>query len=144
MHTINPYMLIIIGIMFEIMAAFFLISAFYRNRIFQTFIRVSIWSKKKAGNMIIVLIPALIPLIYFVYAEISGIKLNTTVGLSIPIIIALVGYVSILDDSEKFKSLISRKDDKRQIGTYGFMMLLVGNIFQIIGVIWQANLSNIA
>ncbi len=136
MRVINPSVLIIMGIMFEVIGALFLaLESFGSNRIskMMSFVnRLSRWSKQSFVNLFIVGSPLVILLSLAIFFEIEAL-----VGLTIPILSLVIFHSVLMDNSSQIENWLLMKTTEKRISPIGFILLLIGNVFQIISVIWQ-------
>lgn len=134
MNPFNQYSLSVMGIMSEIIGAFFLtLEAFGPKWVDNTigkFVQFSVWSKKKAIRTLVL---ALIVVLPFVLASMSKILLS----LLLPISIFILLFTTIVDDAGRIKKWATVSVNTKKIGPWGFIMLLIGNLLQLISTIIQ-------
>ena len=132
--------MIITGIIFEIMGAFILaLEAFGKKRVKNIVNRIdsfSRWSKKSMVNMFLA---TLVPMALVVLAII--IQSDILIGLVLPILILQLFQTFLIDDASSIVNWESRRKKVKIISPYGFLLLLAGNVIQVICVIWQMKLK---
>ena len=136
MDSINPYMVSIMGIMFEVLGALFLtIEAFGKNRvnkIFTLITKISEFSKKNFRNLILCNSP-------FILLIALGVIFDSEIfiGLIVPILILYHFVIFVLDNPKLIGLLFNKIIKEGKISPFGFIILLLGNLLQIISLIWQ-------
>ncbi len=136
MEAFTPHTLIISGIIFEVIGAFILaLEAFGKKRVKNIVKKIdnfSQWAKKRLINMLLVIFP-------FIGLTLIGFLFNSEVlvGLAIPFALLSIIQATIIDDARAIVDWESRPKKFKKIGPYGFILLLVGNLLQVISVIWQ-------
>ena len=118
MNVINPYVLIIIGIMLEIIGALFLAMESFgndgANKIIQTVLKISNWSKNKFGisGIIQFLLLGLL-VVAFLF------NLQSIIGLLIPICFLMIAIPVFMDHHEDIENWLSQKDKENKISPIG-------------------------
>jgi len=137
---LNYHVLIFMGLILEIFGALFLsmeaIGIQRFTRTYKYIYKISSWSKKNLFRLSLLSAPPfLLILIGFLF------RIELLVGLSIPLLF-LSSLTSILIDfphlNEKW-IIIKTKEGK--IGPIGFLIIVLGNILQLISVVWQMSLG---
>jgi hypothetical protein len=132
----NQYSLSVMGIMFEIIGSFFLtLEAFgfkWIEKSLHYFVTFANWTRKSLLRTFIVVIILLFPFL-------SGMifKSKVIVSLLLPMSVFILLFITLFDESKNLKQWTIIVINKKKIGPIGFIMLLIGNILQLISVIIQ-------
>ena len=136
----NSYLFSIMGILFEILGSLFLsmeaIGLDRFTKIFNGIKRISIWSKKSIWRISLLIIPFFVVITYGIFSQ-----SRLIVGLTIPILLTLCLISSVLDLPNYYEKWIWIKTKNGGIGPIGFILILTGNLLQLINVIWQMSLG---
>ena len=128
------------GIFFEILGVLFLsieaigIRQFTRSYNFLS--KLSKWSKRSFIRMLVLNIP---PFIFIIIGYVF--KRELLIGLMIPIFI-LNGIISfLLDHPDIYEKWILIKTNEGKIGPFGFLLILLGYVMQLVSIVWQMSLN---
>jgi len=124
------------GIFFEILGVLFLsieaIGLKRFTRAYNFISKLSKWSKRSFITMLVLNLP---PFIFIIIGYVF--KRELIIGLMIPILI-LNGIISfLLDHPDIYERWILIKTKEGKIGPFGFLLLLVGYVLQLVSIIWQ-------
>ncbi|HBH49567.1 MAG TPA: hypothetical protein DDX98_13050 [Bacteroidales bacterium] len=130
LYIYNPYLFSIFGIVIEVIGAGYLsIEAFGRDNLTNLelkFSRFSKWIKGSRGLLVsIILIILSIPTIGMFLGN------KTMIGLTIPVCFFLAAFGILLD----YPFSVNKLQGNTKIGPKGFLLLLIGNILQLIKII---------
>ena len=130
------YSLSVMGIVFGILGALFLSMEVIGLDRFKTILRFnrnfSVWYKKSIKRMCAFLIPP------FIILMIGGILENPIIiGLFLPILFFLFLFSFLVDNPELIEKWILIKSEKRTIGLFGFILLLIGSMLHLCSLVIQ-------
>ena len=136
MNLFNQYSLPVMGIMFEIIGSFFLtLEAFGSNWtdiFFKKIIQFSNWTKRSLFRLLIISFIFLLPFITAILFE-----SKILIALFLPISFLILLSSTLIDDAQNLKKWTIIIINKKKISPIGFIMLLIGNILQLIAIIIQ-------
>jgi len=135
-NVFNYHVFSIMGIFFEIIGGLFLsmeaIGLERFSRIYGFIHRLSRWSKKSLLRMFVLLTPLVFPL---TLAILFNSKI--LIGLIIPIEFLVILITILIDHPEYNEKWIIIKTKEGKIGPIGFLLIVFGNLLQLISIIWQ-------
>ena len=137
MKVINPEMLIVMGIMFEVIGALFLsVESFGAKRVIKylnSYKKFVLWSKGNFGRFLLISIAPLLPIMYLTYRNESKL-----LAFTIPMLVAALLVAVMLDNSSQISNFFEKGlRKKRTLSPVGFVLLLVGNLVQVVSVVLQ-------
>lgn len=137
MSILNTDSLVLTGILFEVFGALFLsLESFGINliqNIFKLFKKYSNWVTSKLMRMLITM-PLILLAILFLYTS-----NRIFFALFIPVIIFTVIESLIVDHTESVEKWIINATLNKKISPIGFVLLLIGNLLQVINYILNMN-----
>ncbi|MCX6247157.1 MAG: hypothetical protein NTW10_05440 [Bacteroidetes bacterium] len=101
-------------------------------KVYKVIYKISIWGKKSVLRMILVTVPFFIP-----FAIAIPTQSTIIIALMLPALTLLMGLVLIIDHPDYYEDLIRKKTEQHKIGPLGFVIMLIGFIFQLTSVVWQ-------
>ena len=132
----NQYSLSIMGIICEIIGSFFLtLEAFgfkWIEKPLKNFVHFANKSRKSLG---VILVLGFVLIIPFILASIF--KSSILGSLLFPASIFILVFTTLVDESHNLEKWTIVSINNKKIGPIGFIMLLVGNLMQLISVIVQ-------
>ena len=137
----NYYILSIMGIVFEIIGGLFLSMEAIGLKRFTNFYRVihkvSQWSKSSFLRMLLLISPLFILLMVGVFYN-----SRIIIGLMIPLNLLILTLSALIDNPEWYEKWIIIKTKEGKISPIGFLVIVLGNILQLISIIWQMFMNN--
>jgi len=106
------------------------------QRIFSLIYDASSWSKKSLKRLFLITAPLLTLIMIGVLADI---KILT--ALAIPILILSQGISVLIDHPEWVEKWVLIKTKEGKIGPIGLIIILIGNLLQLISLIWQMSMD---
>jgi hypothetical protein len=124
------------GLVLETLGAFLLsiesIGTERFQRVYNAIYRLSKWSKKSIGRILLMTFPGMTMLLFGV---IYDNLLYKTLGMSyIPI---YFGLTFLIDHPERYEDLIIKMTRDHRIGPLGFMIMFFGFLFQLVALVVQ-------
>ena len=136
MTFFNQNSLTVTGIMFEIFGTFILTLEAYGSKWLEKpikkFVQFSNWT---GSSFLASVVISLITISPFIAAGLLGNKTSQT--LLLPALILGLIIPTVFDDAEKLEKWASITFNNKKIGPKGFLLLLIGNILQLISTIIQ-------
>lgn len=136
----NYHVFLIMGIFFEIIGGLFLsmeaIGLKRFSSIYGFIHRLSKWSKKNILRMLALITPFFILLTLVLFSN-----SRILIGLIIPILFLIFLTSFLLDHPDYNEKWIIIKTKEGKIGPLGFLLIVFGNILQLISIIWQMSIN---
>lgn len=137
MYIINSNSLVLAGILLEIVGSFFLASeALGSNVILKIFSVLNKYSNWTSDKLYRILLLSVVPFFGFlIYGFFYRTKLVTAI--TFPLIILYLLNMIVMDNNENVKNWFQITTKNKKISAIGFILLLFGNICQIISFIFK-------
>lgn len=137
----NYYVLSILGIEFEIIGGLFLsmeaIGLKRFTKAYSIIYRISRWSKKNILRTLLVISPLFILLTVAIFSNVKVIS-----ELMLPLVFLIILTTLLLDHPDWYEKWIIFKTKNGQISATGFLIIVFGNILQLVSLIWQMSINN--
>ncbi len=141
LYIYNYYVISMMGILFEIIGALFLsmeaIGLKRFSRFYQFVYRVSKWAKKSYFRMLILFSP-----FFTLMALALTLRSKIIFGLIIPITQIPMLISILIDHPDWYEKWIINKTNGGKISPIGFLLIVFGNVLQLISILWQMISNN--
>jgi multisubunit Na+/H+ antiporter MnhG subunit len=141
LYIYNYYVISMVGIVFEIFGALFLsmeaIGIERFSKFYKYVYRISLWTKKSHLRTLILFLP-------FTILMILALILRSKIlfGLMIPITNIPMLLSMLIDKPDWYEKWIINKTNGGKISPIGFLLIVFGNVLQLISIFWQMVSNN--
>lgn len=136
MKVLNQYSISVMGIMLDLIGSFILtLEAFgllWTSNFLQKLIKFSKWVKVSLRRLTIVVLLLSSPFLIQFFFESKILN-----SLYLPIVFLISLAIILIDHPEQINNWTFSKFNNRQLTPFGFLLILLGSIFQLIGTIMQ-------
>lgn len=136
----NYYMLMVLGLIFEILGAIFLslesIGFEFIKKLYGKFYSLSKWANKSTKRLLSLTISILMILnIILLFGP------KVLLALFIPISFIITIIILTIANPMVFENVIKDKSNNNKLGPLGFIIMIIGFFFQLASIIWQMSIS---